>query len=63
MTRFKPIRQRRGFKYVYTLEVLVDGMFADTFGTYKTLEEAALDGARMEAEHLASSGDSIGDDF
>jgi hypothetical protein len=63
-TTFKPVRRRRGFTHVYTLEVVVDGMFADNFGTYKTLEEAAAEGARMEAEHrLPSSKDSIGDDF
>ena len=57
MTVFKPVRQFRGFKFVYTLEVIVDGMFADTYGTYTTLEEAKLDAARMAAEHRASAKD------
>ncbi len=54
-TIFKPVRRLRGFKYVYTLEVIVDGLFADNFGTYKTIEEAAEEGARLEAEHRQAS--------
>ena len=51
MRIYKPVRRRRGFTHVYTLEVLVDGIFVDNFGTYKTLEEAAAEGARMTAEN------------
>jgi len=49
MRIYKPVRRRRAFTQVYTLEVLVDGVFVDNFGTYKTLEEATLEGARMTA--------------
>lgn len=59
-TIFKPVRRLRGFKYVYTLEVIVDGLFADNFGTYRTLEEAKAEGTRLEEEHRrAPPGDSF----
>ena len=55
MTIFKPVPHFRGFKFVYTIEVIVDGMLADTYGTYKTLEEAKLDAIRLADEHRATA--------
>jgi hypothetical protein len=55
MTIFKPVRHFRGFKFVYTIEVIVDGMLADTYGTFKTLEEAKAEAIRMAEEFRATA--------